>query len=68
MVSIFAGVNGYLDGIAVGDVTRFETQLLDEIRDTGGDILNAIRSEKQISEETDSKLKAFLGNFVQNFV
>jgi len=64
---IFAGVNGFLDGIDVGDVTRFEGQFLDEIRTKGSDILDAIRSEKEVSEETEGKLKTLLEGFVKTF-
>jgi F-type H+-transporting ATPase subunit alpha len=64
---IFAGVKGYADKIAIGDITRFEGQYLDAIREKGKDILAKIRSEKTISEETDGKLKAFLDDFVKTF-
>jgi F-type H+-transporting ATPase subunit alpha len=64
---IFAGVKGYADKIAIGDITRFESQYLDAIREKGKDILAKIRSEKTISEETDGKLKAFLDDFVKTF-
>ena len=64
---IFAGVNGFLDGIDVGDVTRFERLFLDEIRSKGDDILDAIRSEKEVSDETEGKLKALLEGFVKTF-
>ncbi len=65
--SIFAGVNGYLDGIAVDQVTRFEQHYMDTLRDKGADILAAVRSEKVLSEETEGKLKAFLDDFVKTF-
>ncbi len=64
---IFAGVKGYTDKIATGDITRFERQYLDTIRDKGKDILATIKSEKAISDETDGKLKAFLDDFVKTF-
>ena len=32
VVSIFAGTNGYLDDLEVGDVRRFETELLEDVR------------------------------------
>jgi len=64
---IFAGVKGYLDGIKVEDVTRFERQYLDVIRDKGADILATIRSEKALSEETEGKLKALLDDFTKSF-
>ncbi len=64
---IYAGVNGYTDGIGVSDVTRFEAQLLAAIRDKGADILNTIRDEKALSDDTEGKLKAFLDDFVKSF-
>ena len=67
VVSIFSGVRGYLDPIAVGDVTRFERGLLDEVRAKGVDILTAIRTEQAISDETDAKLTAFLDGYAKTF-
>ncbi len=67
VVSIFAGVNGYLDGIETRDVTRFEAQYLDAIRDRGADILAAVREEGVVSDGTEAKLKAFLDEFVKTF-
>ncbi len=64
---IYAGVNGYTDSIGVSDVTRFEAQLLAVIRDKGTDILNTIRDEKALSDNTEGKLKAFLDDFVKSF-
>ena len=67
VIVIYAGVNGYTDGIGVSDVTRFEAQLLAAIRDKGTDILNTIREEKALSDDTEGKLKAFMGDFVKSF-
>jgi len=64
---IFAGVNGHTDNVPTNDITRFESQYLDAIRDKGQDILNTIRDEKAISDETEGKLKAFLDDFVKSF-
>ena len=64
---IYAGVNGYTDSIGVSDVTRFEAHLLTAIRDKGTDILNTIREEKALSDDTEGKLKAFLDDFVKSF-
>ncbi|HEB79370.1 MAG TPA: F0F1 ATP synthase subunit alpha, partial [Rhodospirillales bacterium] len=67
VVSIFSGVRGYLDGIEVRDVTRFEGALLDEVRANGADILKAIREEKELSEKTEAKLGKLVENFVKTF-
>jgi F-type H+-transporting ATPase subunit alpha len=67
VVSIFAGVKGYLDKIATTDVTRFEEQFLAEVRAKHADVLTAIRTEKKISDDTDAKLKSILDGFAKSF-
>ena len=67
VVSLFSGVNGFLDGIEIRDVVRFEQALLDAVREKGADILAAIRDEEAISEATDAKLKTFIGDFAKSF-
>ena len=44
VVSIFAGTKGYLDDIPVGDVRRFETELLDFMRTRNGSMLDELRT------------------------
>jgi len=68
VVAIFAGVRGYVDRIAVQDITRYEAAMLAEIRANAPDILAAIRDEKDLSEGTEEKLKAFLDGFTKSFV
>lgn len=64
---IFAGVNGYLDKIAVSDVGKFEQGLLSYLRSEGKAVLETIRSEKQVSDDTKAKLKAALDSFAKSF-
>jgi F-type H+/Na+-transporting ATPase subunit alpha len=68
VVSIFAGVRGYLDRVKTEDVNRFEARFLDALKAQGADILAAIRNEKAISKGTEEKLKAFLESFCKTFV
>ncbi|WP_026988524.1 F0F1 ATP synthase subunit alpha [Fodinicurvata fenggangensis] len=65
---VYAGVRGFLDGVAVNKVQDFEAKYLDELRDKGKDILETIRKEKDLSSETDDKLKSFLEDFVKTYV
>jgi F-type H+-transporting ATPase subunit alpha len=44
VVSIFAGTRGYLDDIAVGDVRRFESELLEFVRTRHAGMLAQIRT------------------------
>ena len=68
VVSIFAGVRGYLDKVDVGDVTRFEQGLLSDIKANGSDILTKIRDEQELSEATDKELVSFVESYAKKFV
>ena len=67
VVSIFAGVRGYLDGIEVNDVNRFESEFLGDMRANHGDLLETIRTSQEMSDESDKALTAILDEFVKKF-
>jgi F-type H+-transporting ATPase subunit alpha len=67
VISIFAGVRGYLDKLAVADVQRFEGELLRLMRGKHKDVLDGIRSQKQITPDAEAKLKTILEEFVKSF-
>jgi len=67
VVSIFAGVNGYLDGIEVKNVGKFEAQFMSAIKAKHADILDAVRTDREIKPETDKKLRGVLEAFAKTF-
>ena len=68
VVSVYAGVRGYLDKLAVNDVVRFESELLAEIKSNHEDFLESIANEKELSQANDDKLKSILDGFIEKFV
>ncbi|MCC6467812.1 MAG: F0F1 ATP synthase subunit alpha [Alphaproteobacteria bacterium] len=67
VVSIFAGVRGYLDKVAVNDVTRFEQQMMAEVKAKAPDILAEIRDKRELTPAVEEKLKTLLDGFAKNF-
>jgi F-type H+-transporting ATPase subunit alpha len=67
VVSIFTGVRGYLDRIAVSDIGRFEREFLNEIREKKPEILTAIRDSGDIADDIDKQLREFLEEFTKKF-
>ncbi len=65
--SIFAGTNGYLDGIAVSDVTRYEEAMIADLRTNHGDVLKGIRESRDLSDDSKAALKAALDKFTKTF-
>ena len=64
---IFAGVRGYLDGVQVGDVGRFEETMRGELKAKRSSLLATIREEGELSEESDKKLTEFMDEFARTF-
>jgi len=67
VVSIFAGVNGFLDNVPVAAVTRFEAGLLGEMRGRHADVLGEIRSTRDLGKDLAAKLKDVVGEFARTF-
>ena len=67
VVAIYSGVRGYLDKIDVADVGRFEESLLAEVRAKHADLLETIRDEGEISEQSEEKLKGIMEAFAKSF-
>ncbi|HEY7977050.1 MAG TPA: F0F1 ATP synthase subunit alpha [Rhizomicrobium sp.] len=67
VISIYAGVRGYLDKIAVNQVGKFEQELLRSIRSKNPEILESLRKDKQITPDLETKLKTTLDTFAASF-
>jgi len=67
VVIIFAGVNGFLDDIPVSAVTKFEAELMPFMEAKYPNILESIRTEKKITDETDALLRKAIEDFKASF-
>jgi len=64
---IFAGVKGYLDQIPTQKIGEFEQSLIQKLNAKGSNILDSIRKDKSISDDTEKALKDTLDELVKNF-
>ena len=67
VVSIYSGVNGYLDEISITEVGNFESEAIHEIKSKHSEILKSIGEEKELSDENAKKLKIFFDDFLTKF-
>jgi len=63
VVSIFAGVKGFMDDVAVSDAKRFELGLVSFIEEKYSNLIDAINKDKKITDETDSALRAAIEEY-----
>ncbi|MGH7009947.1 MAG: F0F1 ATP synthase subunit alpha, partial [Caulobacteraceae bacterium] len=67
VIVLWAGTRGWLDPIATAEVGRFESDLLALAHARHEGLLEAIRNEKTLSEETESELRTMLEELSRTF-
>jgi F-type H+/Na+-transporting ATPase subunit alpha len=67
VVVIYAGVNGFLDPIPVHRVGAFEDGLLTTLRSRNADVLETIRSTRDLDDTTAGKLKSAVESYAKTF-
>ncbi len=68
IVIIYAGAKGFLDDIAVEDVTKFEAELYPFIEAKYPDLLTSIRTNKKLDADIENLLNKVLDEFKATFL
>lgn len=63
VVSIFAGVNGFVDDVPVNKVREFEEGLLTYVKDTHPQLRDEVVAKKKIDEEFGARLKQIISEY-----
>ena len=66
VVSIFAGVNGYLDDLDLNKIRDFEKDLYELIKSSHADIIEKVNSTGDLDDDTSSKLQSIIEEFKKN--
>jgi proton translocating ATP synthase F1 alpha subunit len=61
---LYAGVKGYLDKIATSDIAKFESLYLAHIKSKHSNLLDTIRKEGVLSDQSNAQVAAILEEFI----
>lgn len=67
VVTLYAGVRGFLDKMPVGKIKEFETSYLKHMRASHAGLLSTIKKEGSVSDTTDAALKDALTKFLETY-
>ncbi len=67
VVTLFAGVRGFLDQVAVKDTGEFEVEYRDMLRAEHPEIFQEIQETGILSSDNEDKLSKFLTQFIETF-
>ncbi|MAW01791.1 MAG: F0F1 ATP synthase subunit alpha [Candidatus Pelagibacter sp.] len=67
VISIYAGVKGYLDNIDNNKIKEFETELLETVRTKSPEMLKSISDTGKLDDQKEDNLKNILDNLREDF-
>jgi F-type H+-transporting ATPase subunit alpha len=67
IVSIWAGTTGKLDDVEVGDVRRFEAELLEYINHNAPQMFDSLANAKALEDDTVAELERVVADFKNQF-
>jgi F-type H+-transporting ATPase subunit alpha len=65
---VYAGLNGYLDDIAVEKVASFAKGLRDYLKTSKPQYIETLRNQKQLTDEAEGILKEAINEYKQTFL
>ena len=63
VISVFAGVKGYLDDVDLGKIKGFEKDIIEKIKNDKPEIIEAIQSSGKLDEDTENQLKQVIEEY-----
>jgi F-type H+-transporting ATPase subunit alpha len=66
VISVFTGVRGYLDDVELNEIKKFETEIIEMIKNEKPEILDAVQSSGKLEKETESLLIEIIENYKKN--
>ncbi|MCQ2914412.1 MAG: F0F1 ATP synthase subunit alpha [Alphaproteobacteria bacterium] len=67
VVSIYAGIRGYLDEMPIEKIAGFEKEMLEGAHQSCPDVFESIRVEKTLTPDAEDDLRYFLDDFIKKF-
>ena len=67
VISLYAGVNGYIDDVPLASVSLFEKKLLEFMSERYAEVLKELRETAEITPKIDEKIKAIIVDFKKYF-
>ncbi len=68
VISLFAGARGHLDPVAIGDVKRFNAEMLAYMHEDAAELVAKIRDTGDLDDQSEQELIAVIERFTEMFM
>ena len=66
VISVFTGVRGYLDDVELTEIKRFETEILEKIKNEKNEIISVIQTTGKLEKEVEDSLVQIIQEYKKN--
>jgi F-type H+-transporting ATPase subunit alpha len=67
VISLYAGTRGFMDDVPLDAVRKFETELLEFMRNSKGDVIASITEKQALDADIEGRMKAGIEEFKKGF-
>lgn len=67
VIAIWSATNGFMDTVAVSDISAFEKKLITFIRERHTKVIKEIQESAELKPETEKSLKEIVADFTRNY-
>ena len=67
VISLYAGTRGFMDDVPLDAVRKFETELLEFMRNSKADVITSITEKQALDADIEGRLKAGIEEFKKGF-
>jgi len=67
VISLYAGTRGFMDEVPLDAVRKFETELLEFMRNSKGDVIASITEKQALDADIEGRMKAGIEEFKKGF-
>ena len=66
VISVFTGVRGYLDDVELSEIKKFETEILEKVKNEKNEIIDSIQSSGKLEKEAEESLIQLIEEYKKN--
>ena len=66
VISVFTGVRGYLDDVELTEIKKFETEILEKIKNEKNEIISMIQTTGKLEKEAEDSLVEIIQEYKKN--
>jgi F-type H+/Na+-transporting ATPase subunit alpha len=66
VISVFTGVRGYLDDVELSEIKKFETEIIEKVKNEKNEIIDSIQSSGKLEKEAEESLIQLIEEYKNN--